>query len=236
MGQVPSTWLRQDLKGHLAGSEAHFLSTGTHFLPREACANPLQSLAWPKMFQTREQPPWAMWVLVRSSLFLVDKSQWGNMAVPGAGRHGDGTFVQASQWDTGEVAVGEKGPFGSTSCGEEGYRKGGIWDPGKYQGGWQGSWQLLQGLRNKGSGDVRCGLEEGMATHSSILVWRIPMDRGAWQVIVLRVEKSRTQSKWLSTHTGTLTHVSNMPCGYLMWFGQGSECHCACPGANPNPP
>ena len=27
-------------------------------------------------------------------------------------------------------------------------------------------------------------LEEGMATHSSILAWRIPMDRGAWQVIV----------------------------------------------------
>ena len=24
-------------------------------------------------------------------------------------------------------------------------------------------------------------LEAGMATHSSILVWRIPMDRGAWQ-------------------------------------------------------
>ena len=23
-------------------------------------------------------------------------------------------------------------------------------------------------------------LEEGMATHSSILVWRIPKDRGAW--------------------------------------------------------
>ena len=23
-------------------------------------------------------------------------------------------------------------------------------------------------------------LEEGMATHSNILVWRIPMDRGAW--------------------------------------------------------
>ena len=27
-------------------------------------------------------------------------------------------------------------------------------------------------------------LEEGMATHSSILAWRIPMDRGAWQTIV----------------------------------------------------
>ena len=24
-------------------------------------------------------------------------------------------------------------------------------------------------------------LEEGMATHSSILAWRIPIDRGAWQ-------------------------------------------------------
>ena len=24
-------------------------------------------------------------------------------------------------------------------------------------------------------------LEEGMETHSSILAWRIPMDRGAWQ-------------------------------------------------------
>ena len=27
-------------------------------------------------------------------------------------------------------------------------------------------------------------LEEGMATHSSILAWRIPMDRGAWQAAV----------------------------------------------------
>ena len=24
-------------------------------------------------------------------------------------------------------------------------------------------------------------LEKGMATHSSILAWKIPMDRGAWQ-------------------------------------------------------
>ena len=27
-------------------------------------------------------------------------------------------------------------------------------------------------------------LEEGMATRSSILAWRIPMDRGAWQATV----------------------------------------------------
>jgi len=35
-------------------------------------------------------------------------------------------------------------------------------------------------------------LEEGMATHSSILAWRIPMDRGAWQATVHGVTKSRT--------------------------------------------
>ena len=33
-------------------------------------------------------------------------------------------------------------------------------------------------------------LEEGMATHSSILAWRIPMGRGAWQAAVLVVLKS----------------------------------------------
>ena len=27
-------------------------------------------------------------------------------------------------------------------------------------------------------------LQEGMATHSSILAWRIPMDRGAWRATV----------------------------------------------------
>ena len=26
-------------------------------------------------------------------------------------------------------------------------------------------------------------LEEGMATHSDILAWRIPIDRGAWQAV-----------------------------------------------------
>ena len=36
-------------------------------------------------------------------------------------------------------------------------------------------------------------LEEGMATHSSVLVWRIPMDSGAWQTTVHGVAKSRTQ-------------------------------------------
>ena len=35
-------------------------------------------------------------------------------------------------------------------------------------------------------------LEEGMAIHSSILTWRIPMDRGAWRVTVHRIAKSQT--------------------------------------------
>ena len=35
-------------------------------------------------------------------------------------------------------------------------------------------------------------LKEGMATHSSILAWRIPMDRGAWQATVHGVTKSWT--------------------------------------------
>ena len=30
-------------------------------------------------------------------------------------------------------------------------------------------------------------LEEGIATHSSIFAWRIPMDKGAWQATVPRV-------------------------------------------------
>ena len=36
-------------------------------------------------------------------------------------------------------------------------------------------------------------LEEGMATHSIILAWRIPMDRRAWRAIVHGVTKSWTQ-------------------------------------------
>ena len=35
-------------------------------------------------------------------------------------------------------------------------------------------------------------LEEGMATHSSILAWRILMNRGTWQTMVHGAEKSWT--------------------------------------------
>ena len=45
-------------------------------------------------------------------------------------------------------------------------------------------------LFRKGYGNY---LEEGMASHCSILAWRIPMVREAWQATVHGVAKSRTQ-------------------------------------------
>ena len=35
-------------------------------------------------------------------------------------------------------------------------------------------------------------LEEGVATHSNVIAWRIPMDREAWWAMVHGVAKSRT--------------------------------------------
>ena len=36
-------------------------------------------------------------------------------------------------------------------------------------------------------------LEEGMATYSNILAWRIPMDRGAWRATAHGISKTQTQ-------------------------------------------
>ena len=44
-------------------------------------------------------------------------------------------------------------------------------------------------------------LEEEMATHPSILAWRIPMDREAWWATVHRIAKRWTLLKWLSMLT-----------------------------------
>ena len=40
---------------------------------------------------------------------------------------------------------------------------------------------------------LRDPLEEGMATHSSILAWGIPMDRGTWQATVYGVLTNQTR-------------------------------------------
>ena len=44
-------------------------------------------------------------------------------------------------------------------------------------------------------------LEKGMATHSGILAWRIPMDRGAWWATVHGVAKSRTRLSSQAPHS-----------------------------------
>jgi len=71
-------------------------------------------------------------------------------------------------------------------------------------------------------------LEEGMATHSSILAWRVPMDRGAWWTTVRGVTKSQTQlsesaqhmSKTPGTEIGTcevqMKCYANISC-YFYW-------------------
>ena len=48
-------------------------------------------------------------------------------------------------------------------------------------------------------------LEAGIATHSSILAWRI-LDRGTWQATVHRVAKSQTRPKQFSTHPHTIAN------------------------------
>ena len=43
-------------------------------------------------------------------------------------------------------------------------------------------------------------LEEEMKTHSSNLAWRIPMDRGAWQVTVHGATKESDTTERLTTN------------------------------------
>ena len=50
-------------------------------------------------------------------------------------------------------------------------------------------------------------LEKEMATHSSILAWKVPMDRGAWWAAVHGVTKSQTPlSTCVRTHTHRVRH------------------------------
>ena len=42
-------------------------------------------------------------------------------------------------------------------------------------------------------------MEEGMAIHSRILAWRIPMDRGAWRARVHGVAKESDTTERLNT-------------------------------------
>ena len=69
-------------------------------------------------------------------------------------------------------------------------------------------------------------LEEVMTTHSSTLVWRIPMDRGAWGWLQLIGSQRVRHDKWLSMHTHALV-PSAVPCptGLSRWASQMNQIH-----------
>ena len=53
-------------------------------------------------------------------------------------------------------------------------------------------------------------LEEEMATHSNILAWRIPMDRGTWRATVHGItESDMTERLTLSTFLKSLLFTEN---------------------------
>jgi len=47
-------------------------------------------------------------------------------------------------------------------------------------------------------------LEKEMATHSSILAWRIPMDRGAWRATVHEVRKESDKTEQLNNNNDNI--------------------------------
>ena len=66
-------------------------------------------------------------------------------------------------------------------------------------------------------------LEEGMATHSSSLAWRIPMDRGACWATVCGVAKSRTR---LSDEAHVYTTMCKIA-GRKLLYSTGSSARCS---------
>ena len=65
-------------------------------------------------------------------------------------------------------------------------------------------------------------LEEKMAIHSSILAWRIPMDRGIWWAAVDRVTKSKTWlGNWTRTTTWTYWVLLSFLALFSLYFGRG---------------
>ena len=80
-----------------------------------------------------------------------------------------------------------------------------------FPGGASGKEPACQCKRQK-----RCGLdpwfwenplEEVMATHSSIIAWRISTEGEAWKATIQRAAKSQTQLKRLSMHTHDYIYI-----------------------------
>ena len=65
-------------------------------------------------------------------------------------------------------------------------------------------------------------LEEGMATHSSNLAWRNPMDRGAWWATVDGVAKELNFSIFeITLHSGNKSYLV-----ILYFIKSGIDCFC----------
>ena len=71
-------------------------------------------------------------------------------------------------------------------------------------------------------------LKEGMTTHSSILAWRIPKDKGAWWATVHGVTKSQPRPRTAADHSffirPSVWTFRLLPC-----LGRGKQCcseHC----------
>ena len=70
--------------------------------------------------------------------------------------------------------------------------------------GFPGSSTGNESTCNEGDLGWKDPLEKGKATHSSILAWRISMDRGAWWAAVHGVAKSRTRLGGEAQHSMVL--------------------------------
>ena len=58
-------------------------------------------------------------------------------------------------------------------------------------------------------------LEEGIAAHSSILAWRIPMDRGTWQATVHRIARVKHDLA-----TNTFTYLTFHTLSYMFYMSK----------------
>ena len=65
-------------------------------------------------------------------------------------------------------------------------------------------------------------LEESMATYSSVLAWRIPLDRGVWCATVHGVTKSQTRQK-LSTAHMMYKHIKQKTAQILLGLKNSRE-------------
>ena len=66
-----------------------------------------------------------------------------------------------------------------------------------------------------------------MATHSSVLAWRIPWTEGAWRATVCRVAKSWTWLKWISTQRVNVlvSQLTLTLCDPMYWSPQSFSVH-----------